>query len=137
VSRRIPRRPNLSFVLLLGPRAMPPRVFRVIAAQPDASDQEKRQQAMTPFSQGKRLEALPLVEELVQKNARDAEALVALAACLIDHAAPPDQDARAKQRFRARHLVQKAWQLGTPVLWRRTCGSFCEPCPRTARSGSF
>jgi tetratricopeptide (TPR) repeat protein len=82
-------------------------------AQPDASDQDTRQRAVTLFRQGKRLEALPLLEELVQQNPRDAELLVALGASLIDHAATlTDQDAAAKERFRARDLVQKAWQLG-------------------------
>jgi len=117
---RIPRWPNPWFVLLLSLCAMPPLVFQANAAQPDAaqakpnaSEQEKRQQAVTLFSQGKRLEALPLLEELVQKNPADAELLVALGASLIDHAATlADQDAAAKERFRARDLVQKAWQLG-------------------------
>jgi tetratricopeptide (TPR) repeat protein len=124
---RIPRWPNPRFVLFLGLCAMAPRAFQANAAQPDtvqagpnasqaqpdAPDQEKRQQAVTLFSQGKRLEALPLLEELVQKNPRDAELLVALGASLIGHAATlTDQDAAAKERFRARDLVQKAWQLG-------------------------
>jgi len=117
---RIPRWPNPWFVLLLSLCAMPPLVFQANAAQPDAaqakpnaSEQEKRQQAVTLFSQGKRLEALPLLEELVQKNPADAELLVALGASLIDHAATlADQDAAAKERFRARDLVQKAWQSG-------------------------
>jgi len=99
---------------------MPPLVFEANAAQPDtaqatpdASDQEKRQQAVTLFRQGKRLEALPLLEELVQKNPQDPELLVALGASLIDHAATlTDQGAAAKERFRARDLVQKAWALG-------------------------
>jgi tetratricopeptide (TPR) repeat protein len=99
---------------------MPSLVFQAKAAQPDAaqakpdaSDQAKRQQAVMLFSQGKRLEALPLLEELVQQNPRDAELLVALGASLIDHASIlADQDAAAKERFRARDLVQKAWQLG-------------------------
>jgi Flp pilus assembly protein TadD len=116
---RIPRRHDLSLVLLLSLCAMPPLGFQANAAQPDAaqgqpnaSDQE-RQQAVTLFRQGKRLEALPLLEELVQKNQRDAELLVALGASLIDHAATlTNQDAAAKERFRARDLVQKAWQLG-------------------------
>jgi Flp pilus assembly protein TadD len=117
---RSPRRPNISLVLLLSLCAMTPLVFRANAAEldaalakPDASDQQKRQQAVTLFSQGKRLEALPLLEELVQKNPRDAELLVALGASLIEHAATlDDQDAAAKERFRARDLIQKAWQLG-------------------------
>jgi tetratricopeptide (TPR) repeat protein len=118
---RIPRRPNPWFVLLLSLCAMPPLVLQANAAQPDASpakpdassDQDKRQQAVTLFSQGQRLQALPLLEELVQNNPRDAELLVALGASLIDHAATlTDQDAAAKERFRARDMIQKAWQLG-------------------------
>ena len=117
---RLPQRPNLSFVLLVSLCAMPPVVFQANAAQanaarakPDASDQEKRQRAVALFSQGKRLEALPLLEELVQKNPQDAELLVDLGASLIDHAATlTDQDAAAKERFRVRNLVQKAWELG-------------------------
>jgi len=117
---RTPRRPNIWFVLLLSLCATPPLLFPAKAAQsdtaqakPDASDQEKRQEAVTLFSQGKRLDALPLLEELVQMNPRDAELLVALAASLVDHAATlTDQDATANERFRARDLVQKAWLLG-------------------------
>ncbi len=115
---RILRRPKFSFVLLLSLCAIPPAVFQADAAQaaqaqPDASDQEKRQEAVALFNQGKRLEALPLLEELVQRNPQDAELLVDLAASLIDHAATlTDQNAAPKERFRARDLVQKAWQLG-------------------------
>jgi tetratricopeptide (TPR) repeat protein len=117
---RIRQRPNLSFVLLLSLCAMPPLAYQAYAAQvdaarakPDASDQEKRQEAVALFSQGKRLEALPLLEELVQKNPQDAELLADLGASLIDHAATlTDHDAAAKERFRARDLVQKAWELG-------------------------
>jgi tetratricopeptide (TPR) repeat protein len=116
----VPRRPNLSFVLLLSLCGLPPLVFQANAAQenaapatPDASDQERRQAAVVLFSQGERLKALPLLEELVQKNPQDTELLVDLGATLIDHAATlTDQDAAAKERFRARDLVQKAWQLG-------------------------
>jgi tetratricopeptide (TPR) repeat protein len=114
----VPRRPNLSFVLLLSLCAMPPVVFQANAAQEnaaklDACDQERRQAAVALFSQGERLKALPLLEELVQKNPQDTELLVDLGATLIDHAATlTDQDAAAKERFRARDLVQKAWQLG-------------------------
>lgn len=80
---------------------------------PDASDQSKRKQAIALFNQGKRLEALPLLEELAAKNPKDGEVLVALAASLVGHAATlTDPDAAAKERFRARSLVQKAWELG-------------------------
>jgi tetratricopeptide (TPR) repeat protein len=117
---RIPRRSKLSFVLVLGLCAMPPVVVPPAAAQDnaaraerDASDQQKRQQAVGLFSRGERLEALPLLEELAQKNPQDAELLVDLAASLVDHAATlADQNAAAKERFRARDLLQKAWVLG-------------------------
>jgi tetratricopeptide (TPR) repeat protein len=84
-------------------------------AQPNpvVSDAAERQKAEALFDQGKRLEALPLLEDLVQKNPTDDEMLVALAAALVDHAQTlTDQDAAAKERFRARDLVQKAWELG-------------------------
>jgi hypothetical protein len=93
-SMRIPQWPNLSFVLILSLCAMPPVVFQAKAAQenaarttPDASDQDERQEAVSLFSQGKRLDALPLLEELVQKSPKDAELLVDLGGPLIDHAA--------------------------------------------------
>ena len=80
---------------------------------PDASVQAKRQRAVALFEQGKRLEALPLLEDLAQKNPNDSEVLVELAASLVDHAATlTDAEAAAKERFRARDLVQKAWGLG-------------------------
>src|SRR5215469_783873 len=111
---------TFSFVLLLCLCAVPPAVFQTSAAQenaaraePSASDQQKRQNAVALFSQGKRLEALPLLEELAQKNPQDAELLVDLGASLIERAATlTDQDAAAKERLRARDLLQKAWELG-------------------------
>ena len=105
-----------SFLLLvvLGLCAAPCLVAQSAPAPtPDASSQAKRETALALFVQGKRLEALPLLEELVQKNPQDPELLVALAASLVDHAATlTDQEAAAKERFRARDLVQKAWSLG-------------------------
>src|SRR5258708_13735269 len=53
-------------------------------ATPDASDQPKRQRAIALFHEGKRLEALPLLDELAQKDPKDSEVLVALAASLVD-----------------------------------------------------
>jgi Flp pilus assembly protein TadD len=84
----------------------------------EASDQTKRQKAIALFNEGKRLEALPLLEELVEKEPKDGEVLVALAASLVAHAATlTDPDAAAKERFRARDLIQTAWELGntTPL----------------------
>src|SRR5580704_7085271 len=102
-------------VLLLILGLSSPRVL----AQPTANapDRADRQKAAALFGQGKRLEALPLLEELVQKNPKDDEMLVALAASLIDHAATlTDQDAAARERFRARDLVQSAWELGNTTV---------------------
>jgi tetratricopeptide (TPR) repeat protein len=89
--------------------SLPPAI-----AQPNpVSDQAERQKAEALFAQGKRLEALALLEDLVRKNPRDDEMLVELVTALVDHAATlTDQDAAAKERFRARDLVQKAWELG-------------------------
>lgn len=81
-------------------------------AAPDAY-QAKRQQAMELFDQGKRLEALPLLEDLGKANPKDDEVLVALAASLVDHAATlSDPEAAGKERFRARDLLDQAWNLG-------------------------
>lgn len=79
----------------------------------DSSDQSARQVAIAYFKEGKRLQALPLLETLAQKNPKDSEVLVALAASLVEHAATlTDAEAAAKERFRARGLLQDAWGLG-------------------------
>jgi tetratricopeptide (TPR) repeat protein len=79
----------------------------------DAAYHTKQQKAENLFRQGKRLEALPLLEELVKTNPKDDAMLVALAACLVDHAATlSDQESAGKERLRARDLLDKAWDLG-------------------------
>lgn len=78
-------------------------------------DAAKRKEAITLFNEGKRLEALPLLEELAQKNPTDNEILTDLAASLVDHAATvADTDAAAKERFRAREILQRVWASGNP-----------------------
>ena len=97
----------LPLMLLL---ACPPLTAQTNA---DASDRASRQRAMALFREGNRLEALPLLEDLAQKNPRDSDVLVALAASLVEHAATlTGADAAAKERFRARDLLQRAWGLG-------------------------
>jgi len=77
--------------------------------QGDAAYQAKRQQAMQLFDQGKRLEALPLLEELVREDPGDKEVVVALAASLVRHAATlTDQQAAGKERLRAKDLLEKS-----------------------------
>ena len=75
--------------------------------------QTQRQIASELFERGNRLEALPLLEQLVTANPKDSAMLVALAASLVEHAATlPDQDAAGKERLRARGLLDRAWELG-------------------------
>ena len=81
--------------------------------QGDAAYHVKRQQAMQLFAQDKRLEALPLLEDLVQQHPKDDEVLVALAASLVHHAATlTDQQQAGRERFRARNFVQQALDSG-------------------------
>ena len=85
----------------------------VAQAAPDAAYQSKRQNAADLFNGGKRLEALPLLEELVKADPKDDEMLVALAASLVEHAATlQDEEAAGKERLRARDVLNKAWDLG-------------------------
>jgi tetratricopeptide (TPR) repeat protein len=79
----------------------------------DSSDQPTRQKVLALFAEGKRLDALPLLEVLAQKNPQDSDVLVALAASLVEHAATlTGANQAAQERFRARDLIQKAWGLG-------------------------
>jgi len=78
-----------------------------------APDEAERQKASELFNQGRRLEALPLLEELLKANPNDNQMLVALAACLVEHAATlGDQSAAGRERLRARDLLDQAWKLG-------------------------
>jgi tetratricopeptide (TPR) repeat protein len=84
----------------------------------DTAYRAKQEKATELFAEGKRLEALPLLEELVKANPRDDATLVALAASLVDHAATQaDREVAGKERLRARDLLDQAWELGnrTPL----------------------
>lgn len=86
-----------------------------LVAQPVRTepDQAKRQEAANLFQQGKRLEALPLLEDLATAEPKNPNVLVALAACLVEHAATlPDRQGGGKERLRARGLLDRAWELG-------------------------
>ena len=113
---RVTRQRSLSLVVLLNLCVVFPMVpgrASTDAAGPAASDPAKRQKAVALFAQGKRLEALPLLQELAEQNPQDAELLVALAASLIDHAATlSDPEAAGKERFHAADLAKRAWELG-------------------------
>lgn len=103
------RRPFLAFLVLLFFICLP----LTVKSRARASDQAERQTAISLFNGGKRLEALPLLEELAQKDPQDSEVLVALAASLVEHAATlTDAYAAAQERFRAKDLLQRAWELG-------------------------
>jgi tetratricopeptide (TPR) repeat protein len=111
---RVHKQASVFLVLLLNLFASPlsPAMAQGNA---DAADQVKRRKALELFNEGKRLEALPLLEEVAQESQGDSEILVALAASLIDHAATlTAPDAAAEERFRAKDILQRAWELGNP-----------------------
>jgi tetratricopeptide (TPR) repeat protein len=101
-------------------RSLPVLLLNLIApysilaqAGSDAAYLAKQHKAADLFSEGKRLEALPLLEDLARANPKDDQTLVALAACLVEHAATLTNDeAAGKERLRARDLLEKAWDLG-------------------------
>jgi len=96
----------------------------------DASNLVKRQRAMALFNEGKRLEALPLLEDLAQKDPKDSEVLVALAASLVEHAATlTDADAAARERFRAKDLLRRAWGLGNTIPLAENLRQLLEELP--------
>src|SRR5215469_7643374 len=102
-----------------------------LAAQP-ASVQAQRQKASELFAQGKRLEALPLLEELVRADPKDAAMLVALAASLVEQAATlPDQENAGKERLRARDLLDRAWELGDTSALAMNLSQLLKQLPAT------
>ena len=102
-------------------------------AQPTASDTsraDQRQKAFELFREGKRLEALPLLEELVKANPRDDESIVELAASLVDHAATlANQQAAGQERLRARDLLDQAWKLGNTSPLALNLAQFLQQLP--------
>lgn len=78
----------------------------------DGDSQAQRQKAAELFNQGRRLEALPLLEQLVRANSQDDEMMVALAASLVEHAATLPGQMAGKERLRARGLLEEARGLG-------------------------
>jgi tetratricopeptide (TPR) repeat protein len=101
-------------------------------AAPLFSDQAQRQRASELFEQGKRLEALPLLEELVRADPKDSAMLVALAASLVDHAATLlDQENAGKERFRARDLLDRALALGSTSALALNLSQLLKQLPET------
>lgn len=93
--------------LLLGVAVSPQNVKA--QTQGDATNQTARQQAIQLFDQGRRLEALPLLEQFAQKNPGDEEVTVDLAASLVHHASTlTDRQAAGAERLRARDLLEKS-----------------------------
>ncbi|HKD82363.1 MAG TPA: tetratricopeptide repeat protein [Candidatus Angelobacter sp.] len=80
----------------------------------DSAETNKREQALRLFDQDKRLEALPLLEELAQKNPNDEAIEVCLAGSLVTHAATlTDQHAAAAERLRAESILEKSGSNNT------------------------
>lgn len=100
---------------------------------PQSTDSKsERQRASDLFAQGRRLEALPLLEELVKSNPRDDVMLVALATCLVDHAATlSDPAAAAQERFRARDLLDQAWKLGNTSTLAQNLAQLLKQLPES------
>ena len=95
-------------------------------------DTLKREHVSELFEQGKRLEALPLVEEWLKANPRDDQMMVILAACLVDHAATlTDQDAAGKERLRARDLLNASWSLGNTSTLARNLSDLLKGLPES------
>jgi tetratricopeptide (TPR) repeat protein len=79
----------------------------------NAESKAERRQAFDLFNQNKHLQALPLFEDLAQKNPKDPDVLLGLATCLVSHASTLDDEKDAAQeRLRARGLLLKAKELG-------------------------
>lgn len=118
-------------LLILGGGTAPVRSLAQVAA-PDAAYDVKRGQAADLFNRGKRLEALPLLEELVKANPKDAQMLVALAACLVEHAATlGDPEAAGKERLRARDLMDRGMQLGNTSALALNLSDLLQKLPRS------
>ena len=91
-----------------------------------------RQRALELFAHGKRLEALPLLEELVQRDPKDSELLVDLAASLLDHAITlTDPQVAGEERLRARDLLDRASKLGNTSPLAMNLSEFLEQLPPT------
>lgn len=106
--------------------------YTVAQSAPDATYATRRQKASDLFDQGKRLEALPLLEQLAKENPKDDQILVALAACLVDHAATlTDAQAAGKERLRARDLLDQAWQLGNTSTLAMNLSELLKKLPET------
>jgi tetratricopeptide (TPR) repeat protein len=73
----------------------------------------ERAKAVALAKQHSWLEALPLYEDLFQKNPKDAVVLEGLAQCLIAHSVTlQDAEASGRDRLRAKALLEGARQLG-------------------------
>jgi tetratricopeptide (TPR) repeat protein len=101
----------------------------VQANAPPATDAASRQKALDLFHQDKRLEALPLLEELAKANPEDDTVLVALAACLVEHSSTLGASAAAQERFRARDLLAQAMQLGNTSALAANLAQLLQPLP--------
>lgn len=89
-------------------------ISSVLAQSKDPVHKTKREHALWLFDQDRRLEALPLLEELAQKNPNDEDIAVCLAGSLVTHAATlTDRHAAASERLRAKSILEKAGSNNT------------------------
>jgi tetratricopeptide (TPR) repeat protein len=108
---RVIRSNRATLVLLV----MIAAAFGSARAQTTSSDDyaTERAKAATLVKQQNWLDALPLFEDLFQKNPKDAVVLEGLAQCLIAHSVTlQNPDAAGQERIRAKALLEAARQLG-------------------------
>src|SRR5205814_9217085 len=97
---RLGRWPSLVLIPFLSLCAVP---CTIAQSSRDSAYETTRHKAAELFDQGKRLEALPFLEELTQTKTKNIEMLVASAACVIEHAAVvTDQQAQWKNHVCSR-----------------------------------
>jgi tetratricopeptide (TPR) repeat protein len=83
------------------------------STQSDQGGPVDRARAIALVEAGRFVEALPLLEHVVEKNPADGVALEKLAMSVVAYAATLEEpDARKRQRVRARQLLAKAKDLG-------------------------
>jgi tetratricopeptide (TPR) repeat protein len=107
-----------SFILAACARAQTsqeqwPKASTPQQAAPDETYEQQRAFAQDLFNNNHQLEALPVFEDLAKRNPRDADALLGLGGCLLQHSATvPNADAARQERIRARSLLLRAKELG-------------------------
>jgi tetratricopeptide (TPR) repeat protein len=107
--------------IMILPRALFPLLLLILSAGSLAATQsnsddaykDERKQALVLFNARKYFDALPLFEDLAQKNPKDSDVLLGLGSCIINRSVTlDDAEAAKKERIRGREFLVRAKQLG-------------------------